>query len=358
MTKHDFFTELEQALNTHKDDPATQELLKDLSAHFDEAVTVGKSEEEICTMLGDPSEIAAQYLVFAAEKDTPIVSAELPEAKAELSVSLRSACLTLEESHTDSFTVQVKKWGQITDDPNIKVEHHGFGLRIYQVWAQEFISRLFQVFELMEVYVQIPKSFSGDYDLRVTSGNITARRLSTAGQMKVEQRSGNVKIEAVAADGGMTVHSTSGNINLDDCKGDAEVKVFSGNIKVTGHHGTISAIGKSGNVNVQTDRITKTSLIETKSGNLKFEVQTLDAPLRLNCKSGNIKFEVDHVHANITGQTISGNIAATFGADTTAVFQNQFSGFKNEFASAELPPVDLPVISLSTKSGNVKIRRK
>ena len=60
MTKNQYFKELKKQLKLYAV-KESEDILKDYEEHFNEALSNGKTEEEICKTLGSPGNIAKQY---------------------------------------------------------------------------------------------------------------------------------------------------------------------------------------------------------------------------------------------------------------------------------------------------------
>mgnify|MGYP004693035253 FL=1 len=61
MKKNQYFKELKKQLKLYTV-KESEDILKDYEEHFIEALNDGKTEEEICESLGNPENIAKQYL--------------------------------------------------------------------------------------------------------------------------------------------------------------------------------------------------------------------------------------------------------------------------------------------------------
>lgn len=62
MTKNQYFKELKKQLKLYAV-KESEDILKDYEEHFNEALSNGKTEEEICKNLGSPENIAKQYSI-------------------------------------------------------------------------------------------------------------------------------------------------------------------------------------------------------------------------------------------------------------------------------------------------------
>ncbi len=360
MNQQEFIAALRKELAARCPEENIDEIADDFRAHFEEAVRAGQSEEEISAMLGDVTEIAAQF----ADLPLPTAAADaMPPA-----ASKNGAGLVIDVSHAnvvcgmrdegDAFFAQVRRGSHPIEDNSILITHTPGGLTVKSLPEKDFVERLFHIFDHRTVYVDIPRSFDGEVTIRLGSGNLKLLGLATPGAIRCDLKSGNILLEGVTTAGEIDVRATSGNVKLEGCKGDANIDCHSGNVKAIAHSGSVSARLVSGNLRIHTDRIGKDSLVSAKSGNVRLEIGELAADLSLECVSGNMRFEVGNLAGNITGHTKSGNITGILPRDTKAFFALQSAGARNAFPSAPPPRMDMPVVSLTSKSGNVSVKKR
>jgi len=145
---------------------------------------------------------------------------------------------------------------------------------------------------------------------------------------------------------------------MEYCAGELSAENHSGNIKINSHKGNVlRAATTSGNLRVEADHITKDCAFEAKSGNTHVELDTLEANMTLDCRSGNTKFKLRDLKGNITGKTRSGNITGYLDRNTRAAFLLQSNDFtSNRFPNAVIPSSDVPVVSLTSRSGIVRVK--
>ena len=350
MTKSEFIAKLSSALRANQSEETVNGLLNDFNEHFDEAIRAGKSEAEICDMLGDPDEIAAEYGEEVREN-------ALPADDAGVYINLFHLNLSCEPCDGDDFYVEIRQNNRVIQDDTIQVEQTKNSLRITQLRDRDFISFLFHVFTFSEtVCVRIPRRFFGDMAVKMTSGNARLNGVVIKGDLHCELKSGNVNMVQVSSSAA-TVCSRSGNITADSCSGDISVECHSGNAKVISHKGNVlRAATSSGTVRVSAGNIAKDCRVEAKSGGLHVDLNKLDANLTLDCYSGSIKFSVQELCGNITGKTRSGNITGWLNRDTRAVFMLQSSVIHNRFPNAVMPEPGVPVVNLATRSGLVHLK--
>ena len=67
MTKNQYFKELKKQLKNYGI-KENKDILKDYEEHFNEALSSGKTEDEICKNLGTPENVAKQY---SSENEIP-----------------------------------------------------------------------------------------------------------------------------------------------------------------------------------------------------------------------------------------------------------------------------------------------
>ena len=350
MTKSEFLAKLSLALSANQSDETVNGLLADFNEHFDEAVREGKSEAEICDMLGDPVEIAAEYGEEVSEY-------AVPADDAGVYINLFHVNLTCEPCDGNDFYIEVRQNNRVIQDDTIQVEQINNTLRITQLRAKDFISLLFNTFTFSKtVYVRIPQRFNGNMSIRMTSGNVRLNGVAIKGYLFCELKSGNVRMLQVSSDS-MDIRSRSGNVTVENCSCDLSAECHSGNVRVISHKGNIlRAVTTSGTVRVGADHFVKDCMAGAKSGSVHVELNKLDSNLTLDCHSGSIKFSVRELCGNITGKTRSGSITGWLSRDTRAVFMLESSVIRNKFPNAITPKPGEPVVNLSTRSGLIHLK--
>jgi hypothetical protein len=384
MKKAEFLLKLELGLSGSIPDDRRREILSDFEEHFAEALLAGESEESVCAVLGDPSEIAAQCLesrLWEGEQPNPAGRGAVgdPNVK-KLLIRLFSYNIVCEPRAGHEFRVDILKNGEITEDNSIRIYNRDGEIGVVQEGDRKrlFVGLLFQLPAHREVRVYIPNDFPGEVEVNVFSGNIKMSGLQRLSTLSLGAKSGNISLEGVAAENGIRAVAGSGNVKLEDCRGGAlhaeshsgNVKMLgcsgtaelvsrSGNTKAEGHKGNVNAKTISGNVAVDVDRIDSDAVFSTVSGNVKVSVNKLEAGLTGESVSGNVKLDIGGLSGriNIVGKTVSGSVSAELPADTKAVFTLKSPG-KNERYSTAINEADAPVISLSTPSGRASTNVK
>lgn len=356
MSKKDFLEKLSYELAIRKIQ-GIPDIIADFETHFEEAVRAGQSEEEICEMLGSPTEIAEQCIEESTYTETqPVVY----NNSNGIYIQLISANLELVPCDLPDFDINIARHGLIIDPDQIQkefiIDTSENSLHITQV-RNNIATWILGLFEVKTVIVGVPASFNGIIQTKITSGNMKLIGSMRAKTLSSEVSSGNTKVINLTSES-MNMHSLSGNISVEQCNGDLTAIGHSGNVNVTFHHGNVNAESSSGSVSVETDVINKNSVIGTKSGNIKLKLNSLENDLNLKCVSGNIKFTVYNLHGNITAKTTSGNVTGNLSSDTIADFRlkSSSSGVKNEFEGS-MQPSSIPIVTLSSLSGNVKIKK-
>ncbi|MDR0284807.1 MAG: DUF4097 family beta strand repeat-containing protein [Propionibacteriaceae bacterium] len=357
MTKADFLAALAAALRTHG--VAADDLLADFNDHFDEALRAGKTEAEICAVLGDPGAIAAELGdMTPPEPQSQTVPGPEPAADAAVVVHLTSANLRCEPADGPEPAVEVWRGGQRVDDDTIRVTGTAGSLRVVQHAEPDLLRRLFSAFMGLTVIVRLPGN-TPSLAVYVGSGNIRVQNLTVGTSLTVEGKSGNAHLTAVCASQ-LTVTTRSGNLTVEDCAGTLVATCRSGNVHVRSHEGSvIRAAATSGNVRVGAGRISQAAVIETKSGSVDVDLGSLEAGLDLRCLSGNITFRVQELGGDITARTGSGNVTGYLKRDVRAVIYQEARGLSGQFPGAQGVPsaAGVPVVHLATRSGSAKVKQ-
>ncbi|MDR1446004.1 MAG: DUF4097 domain-containing protein [Treponema sp.] len=178
-----------------------------------------------------------------------------------------------------------------------------------------------------EIY--IPPGFRGDFDLRVSSGNIKAEsRIAAAGTVNIELRSGDVRMKNLEG-GNISISVRSGNLNIDDLRGDCTVELASGDVRMRNlEGGNIFISVRSGNLNI--DNAKGGCTVELRSGNVT--IGSMEGEGSYGVSSGNINLRMKELSGNQSLDVRSGNITLT------------------------LPRGASYNLDAASKSGNIKIR--
>lgn len=350
MNRKEFIEMLEKTLK-HKSE-TIREIVSDFNEHFNEATKNGKSESEICEVLGDPIEIANHFNEEIEDEEK-----NLKDNKEKIFVNIRSGNIILDSYDGDKFDVKVLNKIGIVFDEQIRIYEDNGGLYIKEEKAKDLVEQIFSAFKHRTIRISVPKGFKGSIYIKVISGNIKIKNEITPNDIECKVISGNIKILDINSKKGFDLYSKSGNIFLSNCIGDAIIEGYSGNISVKSHKESVTANNISGNIDVETNIISREALIRTKSGNLNLILDELLAELRLSCVSGNINFKINKVLGNIIGETKSGNITGRIKEENNAFFMVESSGSRNEFKNTIPKQIDIPIVKLCSKSGNVKIKK-
>lgn len=347
MDKKEFIKTLEDNLK-HKPD-IVKEIISDFNEHFDEANKNGKSEAEVCEILGDPIEIANN---FNEEIEEEIVS---KEGREEIFVNIRFGNIILDYYEGDSFNVKVlSRIGTVSDD-NIKISKKNGGLYIEEM-EMDLLDRIITLFRHRKILISVPKSFKGSVYIKTVSGNLTMNNINTPNEIRCNVISGNTRLINVKTEKEFNIYEKSGNVHMTDCIGDTMIRGCSGNISVEFHKGNVAASNISGNIDIETNSISKASTIGTKSGNVKIDLNELLSNLNIYCVSGNIKFKIDNVFGNINGETKSGNVTGIIKEENKAICMLDYSGHRNKLRNNIPDDINVPVINLRSRSGRVNIK--
>ncbi|MDR1047430.1 MAG: DUF4097 domain-containing protein [Treponema sp.] len=216
-----------------------------------------------------------------------------------------------------------------------------------------------------EIY--IPPSFRGDFDFRVSSGNIKAEsRIATAGTVNMELRSGDVRMRSLEG-GNVSISVRSGNLNIDDLRGDCRAELSSGDIRVKNlEGGNISISVKSGNMDIDNARGDCT--VELTSGDVT--IGGIAGRGSYSVTSGNIRLKMTELSGNQSFDVRSGNITLALPRGTSynldaasrsgdiKIRDSGLEGFGNSNSIIVKSFGDNPVYTIRSRvrSGNFEIR--
>lgn len=349
MKREEFLAELEKNLKSQSKEEIAK-IISDFDEFFQEGAISSKTEEEICRTLGNPAEIAEQL-----NQEASIFEAKAMDAGA-IYVSLYSYHLVCSSYAGDQIDVKVMLRDKVIEDESINISRTGLGMEINQFRPVSVVKRFLDVFEDKKVVIRIPRNFEGNMHLKVAHGHISLEEVEGK-SICADAIAGNIRFSRVSVQENIQIDCISGNICLKNCKGELTVHGKSGNIEIQSHQGSISAAVISGNICAETDQIRQPGKIQTKSGNIKLILDALQADLDVHNTSGNISLTANMLSGNITADTRSGNIRAFLKSDIKAFFVLQSSEIKNEFQNDSSAVCGLPVVTLSTCSGDIKVKK-
>jgi DUF4097 and DUF4098 domain-containing protein YvlB len=216
-----------------------------------------------------------------------------------------------------------------------------------------------------EIY--IPPSFQGDFDIRISSGNIRAEsRIATTGTINTELKSGDVRMRSLEG-GSVDISVASGNLTVDDLKGDCTAKLKSGNIRVKNLEGrTINISAASGNLNI--DNLRGDCTVELYSGEV--DIGSAAGKGSYSVTSGNIRVKMKELSGNQDFDVRSGNITlrlprgASYNLDAAArsgnikIRDSDLEGFGSANSVIVKPFGTNPEYTIRSRvrSGNFEIR--
>jgi len=161
-----------------------------------------------------------------------------------------------------------------------------------------------------KIVVYLPKNFSGNIRVSLSSGTIKSDLDFVAENLSFEATSGTINLRKLTADN-INVRASSGSIKLDEVIGNAIVKVNSGTIRINGLVGLAEVDASSGGINV-TD-IRGGISARASSGTIKLEVSELLADINASTTSGSVNIRLPMNSAfNFSAETTSGTIRTNF----------------------------------------------
>lgn len=331
-----------------------EEIINDFREHFLMAVRQGKTEEEVCWLLGSPEEIARQYVEGVGEA---IPYGKFPEGygyETEVNIHERFPVEQIREIKTDfkSCSIQVKGITQGETNDEITVDIEGKTIIPFEVRITDgtltisqripggndfFLSRVFNLKQFnAEAKILIPQNYTGIIDLTSSNGSIQMEGLSKLTSGKIKTGSGNIKIT--------------------DATGEFEVSTGSGNINMNGFSGTLQARTGSGSVHTEIESLTGKSSFSTGSGGVHLQAERVTSDIQVRTGSGGIEINIQALFAGLRASTGVGNVQCTFG-ENSPIAVSMKSGMgkcENEFATSN---GITHKADLKTGLGSIKVKK-
>ena len=416
MDKYNFFKILEYELG-NLDGEVKADILADFNEHFDVAAQSGKSEFEICRTLGDPKEIAREFIAdYADEKSRRAAEPDnfyrgVPDdtrtnkrpnamdAVNLLKIELINCELSIKGD--DSDTIGVSYTGD-HDDRFITEISGGVYLikeKPQKIIFDNFISRILSSagHDAIDMTVYVPRVFSGTIDavtangdveaadlpnlaaliLKTASGDMDVKSIAAKTDVRLSTGSGDICAERVTADNKLSFSTGSGDVEINKCaaineiavstgSGDIEARASSGRLSATtgsgeidvgSHTGTVAGKTGSGDININTDEIAADLTYATGSGDIDIKIKRLSSDIKMTTGSGDVSLRVDDLKGNVTAKTSTGDIEAAFGRDSDAAF-NLKTGFSGDKKNAfhDAGGNKKYTVALETHTGDIEVK--
>jgi hypothetical protein len=213
----------------------------------------------------------------------------------QININFLSEDIILNEINSEVATFNltgVYNYGRYDSPPKLVVEKVGNELNVKILYEKPY-----NVFGIgvhdVDIYVNIPKNFTGDLVISTASGDINLNGTDTKSSV-IESVSGDIEINNFASDESF-IKSVSGDINIQNSKFEiCNAKSVSGNIEII----------NSGSINN----------VEATSGDILFKNYEITNELNANTVSGNIEIDLtDNSSVNVIFETTSGDLENEFG---------------------------------------------
>jgi DUF4097 and DUF4098 domain-containing protein YvlB len=159
---------------------------------------------------------------------------------------------------------------------------------------------LFNMFNAcVEVY--LPKSYTKNLKVKVSSGKIEGGKIYTHSEISLETSSGDISVNAITANN-VKLKASSGNIIFDKINGNVSAETSSGNITIGQVNGNLTASASSGSI--KGDTVNGNVNIHIRSGDIIFG--NIDGDITAESSSGNI--ELNRATGNVVAKASSGSI--------------------------------------------------
>jgi DUF4097 and DUF4098 domain-containing protein YvlB len=262
-----------------------------------------------------------------------------------LEVSYMSGNVLLREAAGASFTVSET----VYNGKFAAIDQDGGVLRVEQK-----LNTLFSIgwHKPPTLTVDIPRSFRGNYELRLASGRLTADTpLTSDGQVTLHVTSGTMDLLRTVTATKIGATMTSGTLRTATLAGDVTVSVASGNLGITELRGGTHRVRiTSGTADIQS--AVGGGDFDATSGTLKLGISDINRDISVNVTSGTARVTLPlHLSFNLDADTTSGNISIT-SADESYNLRNR--------SSVVRPIGENPqhTILVRVMSGNIRIERK
>jgi len=354
MNRKEFLDELGRRLSG-MDPVQVAEILEDFSGHFEAAGRQGKSDRDVCESLGDPADIAAQFM-----EDRDGDYAGVVPARRENGDGMNRADSDRSNGRTDYTDMHYEfDAGTIS---RIRTDLHACNLQIRSAKVQKVLcdvrgvsSSRFFVGERegaltveeepparkwlswilgrknkADVIITLPSpnervavdslvrfgevtvsntSFSEAF-FKMSAGNFNSDGCDY-GEFRLESSAGNADVKGCRGDS-FHIKCSAGNVTVEESKGELNARSSAGNVKALQHTGRLSCSSSAGNVTISSLDGDITG--HSQAGNVS--VKTVRGSVEAKSTAGNVK---------ITGEQVYG-MKAESSAGTTEASADSFEG--------------------------------
>ena len=370
MTKHEFLKIMEYELGNLNEN-IKSDILSDFRDHFEIAEKSGKSEEEICQILGNPKEIAREFIAdidsyvnLRNDNDEPESREKAPQQQnpdsnrapkninniyiEAIACDIRIAggnysevAVEFEGDHQDRFVTEI-----IGDTYSVKELPH-------RKYANNFLQRLIQVnwHDNVKMNVFVPEHFSGNIDARTASGDVAAGNLLNLGLLKLKTASGDVELNSISTKNNASTSTGSGDITVNKVASGEKINFSTGSgdvdLENCAAENDISISTGSGDVEIQSCIAKNNILISTGSG----DVESNNSVGTLKASTGSGEIEAYGHTGTVYGSTGSGDINIKTNEMSAAIKYSTGSGDVN----IECGKIS-ENINISTGAGDIRLR--
>lgn len=339
MNKREFFEILEREL-ANLDQSSKSDIVNDFTEHFEIAENAGKTEDEICRILGDPREIAKDftggsyaessgdnYKTTSYKQDDSRYPGYAPNAPAAPQKTVESHNREFSAVHTRPALIKRLDAAAVSA---IRVELHNSDIRIRGEAAdiiklemdsdeeRRFTSAVMPggIFYIREeqrnrgssdVTLSIPQDFNGSIEVQSRRGDVEVNRFNMLSSFKLKNVSGDVDISRVTCREEFWLSLSSGDINAEyvtACRVMAKTSSGDFNAEKVVATSTFNFATGSGDIELSKCAAPEGFHISTGSG----DIQAAFCSGRLRATSGSGSVDVTDHNGTVWSSTGSGDI--------------------------------------------------
>ncbi|SIT84746.1 DUF4097 family beta strand repeat-containing protein [Edaphobacillus lindanitolerans] len=348
MGKNEFLNELRQHLTVLPEEERN-DILQDLNEYFDEGKREGKSESDISSSLGTPSEIAADILSAYPEYTRAQDSRALPQdARYELvqipqgtysnvmaDIAVGELKLTPSEDETTRFELIGDK-SEVKFNADIRQDMLVISLKGEKTitsWFRRAVSRPFRL------VVHLPKRLYSLVRAETSNGSLSAEKI-LARSFTAESANGRILVRECAF-GTLSARTDNGRVEMQKVEA-----------------GTLSAFTDNGRIELRAIRSDRVSA-ETDNGRIIFS--DVEGDIDAKTDNGRIELTTDSIDRNIQLLTDNGSITVTTDRlpEDAVVRVRSDSGRPDIFGSADRERVfgrGTHTVRLETDNGKITLR--
>ena len=295
MTRQEYMTELEKALEAYDDD-LKKEIISDFDEHFIYGLKSGHTEEEIIASLGTIEEVIKNIdepIKHKEEQKTQSLVKSSALKKVLINTESVGVDIIIEKSMDDdvhySFAQSNSYFNSNHNEVNISKTIEGNDTLVINIEREYQNNKYFNFFLDGSLNIQIPDNIAL---LKINSkqGDIHVDDIHVQ-KIDITTISGDIDLDEIKAES-IDVKTTNGDIQVTNCDGNLDCKTINGDLGVDNSQGGLIYFNTT-NGDINANMTATQVMAKTVSGDVELELSGQLTKLFVETTSGDIEISLD-----------------------------------------------------------------